>query len=346
MSIIVFILLCIFSLFSLFLPVKKQKFFLPLSAVFLIIVAGFRTGDKMPDYQTYVGLYNQIISGNFSYFIEISFVYLVQFANFVWKDKAGVLIFFYAFLGIGIKLFSFNKLSKLYFLSVVIYISNYFILHEMIQIRAGVATGFILVSIQPLFERNKNQFFIFIFLATFFHYSSCCFFLLWFLKPKSFNKAFYLCLIPFGYIIHFTKIDPITIILKFLPLDILTVKTDYIDKNRAEDLAISVFSFFVLTRLIIVLYFSLFQQQIQKYNQYFTLLLKLYILGIFIYVAFADYPEIAVRFCYTLMATEIIIIPTLIYTIKGQLFPQLIVIAYAFLSFFANVYFTTYFNWQ
>jgi hypothetical protein len=346
MPIIVFTLLCIFSLFALFLPLKKQKFFLPLSAMLLILVAGFRTGDKMPDYQTYIGLYNQIIGGSFSYFIEISFVYLVHFANFVWKDQAGLLIFFYAFLGISIKLFSLNKLSRLYFLSIVIYISNYFILHEMIQIRAGIASGIILVSIQPLFERNKKHFFILICLATFFHYSSCFFLLLWFLKPKSFNKALYLCLIPFAYIIHFTKIDPITLILKFLPLDILTVKTDYIDKDRAEVLAISVFSFFVLSRLIIVSYFSFFQRQIQNYNQYFTLLLKLYILGIFIYIAFADYPEIAVRICYTLMATEIIIIPTLIYTIKGQLFPRLIVIAYAFLLFFANVYFTSYFNWQ
>ena len=35
-----------------------------------------------------------------------------------------------------------NKLSSFWIYSVIIYISNYFIVHEMIQIRAGVASGF------------------------------------------------------------------------------------------------------------------------------------------------------------------------------------------------------------
>jgi hypothetical protein len=216
----------------------------------------------------------------------------------------------------------------------------------MIQIRAGVATGFVLLAIEPLYERKGFRFFILICLATLFHYSSLIFLFLWFLKPESFNRIYYLLLIPVAYIIHFTKTDPISIILKFLPSDLISAKMDYVDKDRAENLAISVFGVFALTRIIIVIFFTYFHKCIKQHNHYFTLLLKCYALGIFAYIALADYPEIAVRVGYTLMATEIIILPTLIYTVRGYYIPRLIVIVYAFLAFFLNVYFTTYFNWE
>ncbi len=349
MALIVFVLLFVFAFFAFFadyVSVKKQKIFYLFLGLLLIFVAGLRIGDKMPDYQTYIGMYQQIAGGSFSYFIEISFVYIAEFANYIAKGQAGLLIFIYAVIGVSVKLFSIKKLSKLYFFSLVIYISNYYILHEMIQIRAGVATGFVLVAIVPLFERKKLNFFILISLATLFHYSSLIFLLLWFLKPESFKSIYYLLLIPIAYFIHFTKTDPISLILKFLPSDILSAKMDYVDKDRAENLAINVVGVFALTRIIIVLYFTYFQHCIQKQNQYFILLLKCYTLGIFSYIALADYPEIAVRIGYTLMATEIIIIPSLIYTIKGNLIPRFIVIAYAILAFLLNIYFTTYFNWE
>lgn len=349
MVIFTLIVLIIVSIFSFVLgtrPTLKTNIFFLFIGITLVLLAGFRNGDKMPDYLTYVGLYHQIISGNFVYFIEFSFIYLSVFSNYVVQGEPIFLFFIYAIFGVTLKLYSIRKLSKLCFFSLIIYICNYFILHEMIQIRAGVASGFILLSILPLYERKFKFFILLITLATLFHYSSIIFLLLWFLTSKPFNRVYYFLFILLAFIIHFARIDPISITMKFIPEEYFSVKMDYIDKDRANDLAINVFGIFAITRIIIFSYFLFYEKTIKKHNNYFTILLKYYFLGVFSYVSLAYYPEIAVRIGYTLMTSEIIIIPALVYTIKSKFISRILIVIYALLAFFFNVFFTTYFNWE
>ena len=72
----------------------------------------------------------------------------------------------------------------------------------------------------------------------------------------------------------------------------------------------------------------------------------MYALGTFTYIALAVYPHIAVRIGYTLLASELIIIPALIYTIRGYFLPRLLVILYALLAFSLNVFYTSFFRWE
>lgn len=124
----------------------------------LVCVAGFRSGSTLPDYATYAGYYSNVVAGQLSYFIEISFVLLAKLSNIILADNSIVLFVIYAIIGVSLKTYAIKKLTPLFFLSLLIYISNYFILHEMIQIRAGVATAFILLSIVPLYDRSiKNS---------------------------------------------------------------------------------------------------------------------------------------------------------------------------------------------
>lgn len=323
----------------------KSKILYVFLGLILIIIAGFRDGESMPDYSTYEGLYFEVFGNNFSYFVEMSFIYIAKLSNIIIDGNPVVLFVIYAILGVSLKLYSIIKLSDLCFYSLIIYVSNYFILHEMIQIRAGVATAFILLSIIPLYNRAIKYFLVLIGCAVLFHYSSLIFLLLWFLKPNKYNKVLYISIIPLAYLMHFSGTDPISLIIKLLPSDVVSLKVAYLDKDRAERLAINVFGIFVLTRIVILIYFTFFVNLVEKYNKYNFILLKCYAIGIFVYIALAQYPEFAVRISYTLMATEIIIIPTLIYTIKEYYLSRLIVVLYGLLAFLLNVYFTSYFNW-
>lgn len=347
MLIIVLITLLLISTITLLcdgLSESKSKILFYFIGLLLICVAGFRIGDRMPDYETYVGRYNEAISDNFSYFIEISFIYMAKLSNIIKSENSIVLFILYAILGVSLKMISIKNLSCLWFYSVIVYVSNYFILHEMIQIRAGVASGFILLSIVSIYNRQFIKFFVLIGLATLFHYSSIMFVLLWFLKPNEYKKTLYIILILFALLIQFIGLDIINFILGHLPF----YKFDptaftYLGEQSTE---INVYSIFVITRIVILIYFTYFLNRIEKYYKYIFILLKLYALGIFFYIAFSMYPVIAVRISYTLMATEIFIIPTLIFTIKGYYLPRLIVILYGLLAFLLNVYFTSYFNYQ
>jgi hypothetical protein len=298
----------------------------------------------MPDYETYVGRYNEAISDNFSFFIEVSFTYLAKLSNLIKPGNAIVLFILYAFIGVTLKMISIKNLTQLWLYSLIIYVSNYFILHEMIQIRAGVATGFVLLSIVPLYNRQFIKFFVLIGLATFFHYSSLMFLLLWFLKPKKYNKTLYISLIISAFLFQLIGLDIINFSLSHLPFFSIDPRSlTYLSEQSTE---INVFSIFMITRIIILIYFTYFVNRIEIFNKYIFILLKLYALGIFFYITFSMYPVLAVRISYTLMASEIFIIPTLIFTIKEYYLARLIVIFYAFLAFFLNVYFTSYFNYQ
>ncbi|WP_256742632.1 EpsG family protein, partial [Cronobacter sakazakii] len=56
---------------------------------------------------------------------------------------------------IGIKLHAIKKISSSPILSLIIYIAFYYILHDMTQIRAGVAAGLFLLAIREL-ASGKN----------------------------------------------------------------------------------------------------------------------------------------------------------------------------------------------
>lgn len=312
----------------------------------LIFIAGLRDGTNMPDYSTYAGYYQAIVSGQLLYFIEISFIYIAEISNLILNNNSIILFLIYAFIGVSLKLYAIKSLSHFIFYSLVIYISNYFILHEMIQIRAGVASALILLSVIPIYERSFTRFFILVGIATLFHYSSFIFIFLYFLRRDHLNKTFFILLILSSYAIYFilTRLDLIGFISNYIPfvgiLDKLATYQDVEDR-----FVLNVFGLYPLTRILILLFFLYFSRYIHSYNKYFYILLKMYGLGIFAYIALAIYPHISVRIGYTLLLSEIVLIPCLIYTIKGYYTSRLIVILYGFLAFFLNVFFTNYFNW-
>lgn len=60
----------------------------------------------------------------------------------------------YAILGVTLKLIAIRRYSLLPIFSIFTYISMYFILHEMTQIRAGVATAIFLFALEDIKDRN------------------------------------------------------------------------------------------------------------------------------------------------------------------------------------------------
>lgn len=312
-----------------------------------MFVAGFRNGDAMPDYASYAGYYNYIINGQFSYFIEMSFVLIAKISNTILYNESIILFVIYAIIGVTLKAHAIRKISPLFFYSLVIYISNYFILHEMIQIRVGVASAFILLSLVPLHDRSVKYFLLLIGFASFFHYTSIIFLSLWLLKSNKFNSIVYVSLIPLAYFLAlFVDVASIfNFISYFLPTNGIAEKVAGYSQGVQERFKINVFGIFPLTRIIVLLFFIFFVHKIQQYNKYFYILLKMYALGVFVYIGCSSFPHLAVRIGYTLLVSEIFIIPALIYTIKGYYLPRLIVIFYGLLAFSFNVFFTTFFRW-
>jgi hypothetical protein len=331
------------------LSVKKSKILYKIFVICLICVAGFRNGVTMPDYQAYTDYYGLIVDGQLDDFLEPSFIYISKLSNLILEKNAVVMFVIYAIIGVSLKAYAIQKLSHLWFYSLVIYISNYFILHEMIQIRAGVAVALIFISIVPLYDRCFRNFVTLIICATLFHFSSIIFLLLWFFNTNRYNKILYISLIPLAYLVDFliSYVNIIGFIAIYMPFDFIAYKLALYSQMPADDSRqLNVFGISPLVKIIILMFFTYFSSLIQCHNKYLYILLKMYAFGVFIYIAMSMYPHIAVRISYSLFLSEIIIVPTLIYIIRGYFFPRLIVILYGLLAFYLNVLFTSYFQYS
>jgi hypothetical protein len=271
----ILLLISIFVLFSIvaLFPTNDNdgyKLLFLLFGIILFFTAAFR-GDGDFDYSGYVYMLNRTDS----FTVEPTFILFSYIINEFLDGNAIYLFVFYAILGVYFKLLAIKQLTELWFLSLVIYVSNYFILHEMTQIRGGVASGLLLLCIKPLYERNLKMFLFLCALAFSFHFSAIIFLPLWFLgnQPK---KKWLFWAVPFSYVLYFAGINLIIEI----PIPGIQEKILMYQKLRELDptdvVQTNVFNFVFLAK-VAIFYFLLYKYDlIHSHNKFFPILMKVY----------------------------------------------------------------------
>lgn len=279
------------------------------------ILAAFRDGADR-DYLSYESAFidpNQ----NSILFIEPSFLIISGLVKFCFQSNVIFLFGIYAFLGVSLKFFGIKQLSNLYFFSILIYLSNYFILHEMTQIRSGVATGILLISIKPMFNRNLLGFLLLVILAFFFHYSSILFLPFYLLSSEKINSFIYSFSLILTYLLHFLNIH-FSSLLSLFHSEALSYKLDIYKHNLLSE--VHVLNPIQVFRVCLGLFLLWKKDLIIEHNKYFFLLLKIYFFGLCSLVAFADLSAFADRTSELFMVVEVILFPMIIYTIKESVF--------------------------
>mgnify|MGYP001770686908 CR=1 FL=1 len=228
----------------------------------------------------------------------------------------------FAILGVSIKFLSIKRLSKLPFVSVFAYISMYFILHEMTQIRAGVASGIFLWSIPDIYKRNFKSFIIKVLFASLFHYSAIVMLPLYFLNPRKINIIYFFLPIIGLFLAYFGLSKIIFLnITNSLP-EFLAYKIRLYLSLLELDLhaEIHIFNFFY-SSLLIIFYFSLYYYVKNKAKfEYDILYVKILSLSLFIFYFFSFLPILAFRISEFLGIILIIFIPNLIFYFKQKVF--------------------------
>jgi hypothetical protein len=336
--ILYFVFICLATVGVFFIDKKQPIFFYFVIGIILILIAGFRGEGVDRDYENYSLLYKGFDTLTLL-LTEPTFVFiswLIKSSN----DNVVGLFIIYAFLGVTLKFFAIRLLSYQSTLSVLIYFSTFFLLHEMTQIRAGVASGIFLLSIQPLFDRKLAYFFALAVLAILFHYSSFIILPLYFLSPSNIKVKLWGAAILAVYFLHFCNIH-FTSLLEFLPLQNVQYKLEANKEVMAinED-KINVFNILQIMRLIFCFLFLSFIDLIQKANKYSILLLKIYILSVCSMVAFADVPTFSVRISEFFGVVELIIIPFLVYIVLPKRAGAIAVVIVALILITTNLFYT------
>lgn len=192
---------------------RDKKIIYMLLGIVMILIAGLREVGSTPDTETYEEMF---------YSKEDSMILLVtepsfrQISAFLHSLSLGVnaLFLVYAIISIPIHLTALWRISRIPFLTLTIYISYYYMMHDMVQMRCGVAAGLFLWAIYFYVEKKKLYTLFFILLGIYFHYSAAAGLVIFLLGngfPKWQRYILY-AIVPVGLVVYFTHTDILSIV--------------------------------------------------------------------------------------------------------------------------------------
>lgn len=138
-----------------------------------------------------IAYYELVVNGGAAYtgyVAEPVFRFFILFSNLISDSPYPVLLAIYFSFAIIIKLYAFNRDADFFLLSFFTYISFYLVLHEVVQIRVGLAIAIFLLALKDLSNKNLFSFLFKIFIASLCHYSALIALPLYFLNGYKINK--------------------------------------------------------------------------------------------------------------------------------------------------------------
>lgn len=213
-SLVLLFIICLsFSFVEERLSDREKKILYAVFGLVMILIAGMREVGSTPDTQSYEEMYYSREGNLMALLREPSFNIITDILQSMSLGING-LFFAYAILAVPVQLSALWKFSKIPLLTLTIYISYYYMIHDMVQIRCAVASGLFLWAIYFYVERKKLYTLLFILAGTFFHYSAAAGLVIFFLGngfPKWQRYILY-AIVPVGLIVYFTHIDIFSII--------------------------------------------------------------------------------------------------------------------------------------
>jgi hypothetical protein len=305
---------------------KRSIALLLVIGVVLIFVAGFRPVGIDRDSLNYASVL-QFPLGEISLLANEPFFLIIIFVNHVlFGAEPRTFFLIFAMLGVSWKLFAINKVGTFPVLSVVTYVFLYFVLHEMTQIRVGVAAAIFLTAIPDIFNKNKRGFVLKTLLAACFHYSAVMMIPLYFLEGRKFNKIAYLALPVVGLVCAAATsvtLPMVAFLIGLLPESISYKLNIYVLFLTEDDQShITLFNpYYVSLTLLYVLLVANYRLLKGDYD---ILLLKIFGFALLAYFALSFVPVFSFRVAEFLGVVLVILIPNTLRMFSGKFVPAFI----------------------
>lgn len=339
----IFAILVFLAFFEEYLGRYKWFAYLLLGVV-LIMYAGFRPVGFDRDSPNYEEMFMHPDSRESLISVEPLFLWICKIGSSIMYDVRIVLVIF-AIIGVTVKMYAIKRLTPLFFLPLVIYFGNFYYLHEITQIRAGVAAAVFLLSVSFLAKGKRLHAFLLIVLACMFHYSALSLLPLLLLNNKPMGKRTKIVL---------AAIVPACFVLYFLNLDLLTtVPIPYVtDKVESYKLASefgkvdrnSILNPFPLIKMAVFLYFLYFADTIAKYVPSIHILIKILGCSLLVYFAFSSVAIFSMRVSELYGIVELVTYPCIVYTIRPKFVGKLLVCIIAIIEMVFNTIFWNFFD--
>lgn len=318
-----------FLFFYIFKILKKNNFAYNLLFILLWLMLSFRYGQGT-DYFAYNYIFDQFndiemaLLNPYHIHGEIGFRVLCS----IFQSNYSIFIFFIStfemfLLNKGINYYSRNKILSLLLFYPTIYLTYYFS-----AIRQGIVLSvFIGILLRYLFNNEIKKYYLVCFIMLLFHQSAFILFLIPLLKFVELKKLYLILLISVSIGSFF--ILPIgQKILQILPFYM------YISSNQT----INIFAIIErLTTFTIIMLLFIKNSKLIKKNEN-MIFMKIYILGIAIYMLFIGYPLVSSRIMIYFKSMEIFLFPILLEkTSKYKFFGELFIVILTVTMFFKNI---------
>ena len=344
-----FILASLLALLERYSGKYKMAVYLALGAM-MVLAAGMREVGIDPDSDSYENtfLHSDNPSSGIMDNLEVSYAWISSFIN-IFTNDVHVVFLLYALLGLTFKFIAFRHLSELWFLPVVVYIGYYFTAHEMMQIRTGVLSGLFLLALYYQAEGHRLAACLLILLGCFFHHSGFLLLPLLFLSSDYMpfrKRLIWLAVLPASYLIFFLGLS--VLLSSDIPLIGAKLMSYQSKENTGNGVGyVNVFRPLHLFSIALLVYLMIFYDTIVKQSKHFTLMLKIFILGLSAYEIFGFLPVLAQRVNMLLLIVTIPLYTYIYYTIRPKWAAILVVILVAFVHLnYSLPLISTYLLWN
>jgi len=346
----VFVLLTIFHFIEFFKNKKNLKYIFFINATLvLILFAGLRkVGVGTDDYNYYeMFMYKapdiyEWIFGNYTYdiktlFMEPGFVFLNSFIKMFTND---ITIFFMliAFISVSIASFNYLKYSKYIFLTLLLFYVHTYLYRDINQLRAAIAAAIGLFLIKYIYEKKHLRVFMTFFIMSLFHIASLSLILTYILSFINITRKKVIIIYFISLLLGIMKVSTFLVGKIANNNNYIFIKlSNYIHTGKYIN-SVNLFDITNIKNSFILFLIIVFWDRLKKIVPYFNTIIIFYLLAVSIRIAFNDLGVIAARISTFFGIVEVILIPYFIEIFKQKIVISMLIIIYAFLILYLNLY--------
>lgn len=287
--------------------------------IFLLFFAIFRDGSVLPDYKSYVKLFE---TPRRNLHVEESFYILRSIVKFLSpSDNILCLFALYAALGIGVKFYAIKKYSPYVLFSFVVWLSSFYLLEDLIQMRASVAGALLLLYIPCVAQKKWLKATLLFMIAYCFHNSSIIFLPILFLNPSRINRYFWIIGYSVAFLVNILNIDFYEILnsfIKMMPTPYVSDRLSayFIREYQVTGGRLSMYAPYTLSLTLVCFYLLFHIDRIRETSPFSIIWLKVAFMSLYVYSL--SIPGVTIRLSELLAIVHIFLIPLLIDAVPSR----------------------------
>lgn len=278
---------------------SKEKVISLIGMVLVMVTyATSKDQETTADVYAYLNYFQNNDDPLYEVMTEPTYIYLSRFLISVGANFT-VLLFIYAIITIPLKIAMLYKMTPNVFTALAIYIPVYYLLQDVIQIRAGAAAAFLMLSMYLVSNRKYPYAWGAFFIGVLFHYSALSFFpiLLWGnRKLNIYMRCFLAFLVVFSVIVYIKGEDLLSILPSYIMEGKLDLYKDAAETGSAFSEALAIYAdHYLMAKVLLLVLCLFFYNTIVSEFKYVNICLVMLTASVFMYISINKIPVIAGR---------------------------------------------------